>query len=295
MPDTFYTVDPHWSWYAVVEFFIAGLAGTAAGIAALLWLFGQRLDRTVARWGFGIATVGSMLSGLILIIDLKRPERFWHMLLFSKTYLPTFFKWWSVMALGAWALLILGGASFLIFVGSLAEGGRLPSWLAFLGQPPLGHILAVVAGLAGTFYAGYKGVLLNSTNQPLWGDTVWLGALFFASGMASAAALLWVIAARVAPSTAAWLRQLLLGALVLTALATVLLVATMNGEVLRLVLGNVYGVLLAAAVVFGMVVPFLLAWKPSIVGRYALPSAAVLVLTGAFVLRIAVILGAEAA
>lgn len=51
MPDTFYSVSPHWGWYAVVEFFVAGLAGTAAGIAALLWLFGRGADRIVARWG----------------------------------------------------------------------------------------------------------------------------------------------------------------------------------------------------------------------------------------------------
>ncbi|MCS7255619.1 MAG: NrfD/PsrC family molybdoenzyme membrane anchor subunit [Thermomicrobium sp.] len=295
MPDTFYAASPHWSWYAVVEFFIAGLAGTAAGIAALLWLFGQRTDRVIARWGFGIATVGSMLSGLILIIDLKRPDRFWHMLFFSKTYLPTFLKWWSVMALGAWALLIFGGVSFLIFVGSLAESGRLPTWLAFLSRRPLGEILATIAGLAGTFYAGYKGVLLDATNQPLWGDTVWIGALFFASGMASAAAVLLLVAARRAPDTATWLRQLLLGALAVATIATVLMVVTVSGDVLRLVLANVYGVLLALAVLFGMVVPFVLAWRPNLIGRYALPSAAALVLVGAFVLRIAVIIGAEAA
>ena len=295
MPDTLVTVSPHWSWYAVIEFFIAGLAGTAACIAALLWLFGQRTDRLIARWGFGIATVGSMLSGLILIIDLKRPERFWHMLFFSKTYLPTFLKWWSVMALGAWALLVFGATSFVMLIGSLAESGRLPGWLAFLSQRPLSSILATLAGLAGGFYAGYKGVLLDSTNQPLWGDTVWLGALFFASGMASAAALLILIAVRQAPDTATWLRQLLLGALAVTVLVTVLMVATLSGDILRIVLGNMYGVLLALAVLFGMVVPFFLVWRPNAIGRLALPSAAALVLIGAFVLRIAVIIGAEAA
>jgi protein NrfD len=183
MPDTFYSVSPHWGWYAVVEFFVAGLAGTAAGIAALLWLFGRASDRIVARWGFAIATVGSILSGLLLILDLKRPDRFWHMLLFSETFLPTFLKWWSVMALGAWSLFVFGGASFLALVGSLAVEGRLPASLRFLGRGILGTIIVVGSGLAGTFYAGYKGVLLNSTNRPLWGDTAWLGALFFASGM----------------------------------------------------------------------------------------------------------------
>ncbi|MCM8746312.1 polysulfide reductase NrfD [Thermomicrobium sp. CFH 73360] len=296
MPDTFYTVSPHWGWFAVVEFFVAGLAGTSAGIAALLWLFSRnRDDRLVARWGFGIAMVGSVLSGLLLIADLKRPDRFWHMLLFSETLLPTFLKWWSVMALGAWALFVFGGTSFLILVGSLAEAGRLPRGLAFLGREPIGTILAFVAGLAGTFYAGYKGVLLNATNRPLWGDTVWLGALFFASGMAAACALLLLITRRRAPATSTWLGQLLFGALGVTLVVALGLLFTLQGSVLRLVLGNVYGVILALTLVFGVLLPLILTWRPQLLGRYAVPSLAVLVLAGAFFLRVAVILSSEAA
>ena len=294
MPDTFYSVSPHWGWYAVVEFFVAGLAGTSAGIAALLWLFGRASDRIVARWGFAIATVGSILSGLLLILDLKRPDRFWHMLLLSETLRPTFLKWWSVMALGAWSLFVFGGASFLALVGGLAVEGRLPASLRFLGRGVLGAIIVLGSGLAGTFYAGYKGVLLNSTNRPLWGDTAWLGALFFASGMASAAVVLLLLAQRSSPLTVHTLRQLLLGALGVSIVAVVAMLATMPTRVTELTLGNVYGVLLALAVALGMIVPAVVAWRPQLAGRLALPTLAVLVLAGAFVLRAALLLSSEA-
>ncbi|MCS7051055.1 MAG: polysulfide reductase NrfD, partial [Thermomicrobium sp.] len=215
-------------------------------------------------------------------------------LLFSETFLPTFLKWWSVMALGAWALFLFGGTSFLLVVGSLADTGRLPRWLAFLGREPIGTILAFIAGLTGTFYAGYKGVLLNATNRPLWGDTVWLGALLFASGIASASALSLLLARGRAPETAAWLDRLLFGALALTLVIAIGMVATLHGDVVRLVLGNVYGVILALTLVFGVAVPLVLAWRPQLAGRYAVPSLAVLVLAGAFFLRVAVILSSEA-
>ncbi|GBD16992.1 hypothetical protein HRbin26_01903 [bacterium HR26] len=295
MPDTFFTKSPHWGWWAVTEFFIAGIAGAAAAIAALLWLVGNRNDRFVARYGFAIATVGSALSGLLLTFDLKRPERFWHMLLFSKTLGPTFQKWWAPMADGAWALFLLGSFSFLILVGSLAEGGRLPSGLAFLAGGPLGAVLAALAGIAGLFYAGYKGVLLSATNRPLWGDTPWLGILLLASGFAMASALLLLLIRDRAPAVSQWLRQLLIGSLALTLLVVVILVATLDADVRRLVLQNVYGVVLLVAVLVGALVPLALAWRPQLLGRSTLPSAAVLVLVGGFLLRIAMLLSSEAA
>ncbi|MCM8749940.1 polysulfide reductase NrfD [Thermomicrobiaceae bacterium CFH 74404] len=295
MPDTFFTKSPHWGWWAVSEFFIAGIAGAAAAIAALLWLFGSRDDRFIARYGFAVATVGSALSGLLLTLDLKRPERFWHMLLFSKTLGPTFQKWWAPMADGAWALFLLGGFSFLTLVGSLADRGPLPSGLAFLARGVLGTVLAALAGIAGVFYAGYKGVLLSATNRPLWGDTPWLGILLLASGFAMASALLLLLTRDRSPAVSQWLRNLMAGSLALTLLVVVILAATLDADVRRLVLQNVYGVLLVVAVLLGTLVPLALAWRPRLLGRLTLPSAAVLVLVGGFLLRMAMLLSSEAA
>src|SRR5262249_31780945 len=42
----------------------------------------------------------------------------------------------------------------------------------------------------GLFLAGYTGVLLSVSNQPVWSDTYALGGLFLASGLSGAGALL---------------------------------------------------------------------------------------------------------
>ena len=48
--------------------------------------------------------------------------------------------------------------------------------------------------LAGLFIAGYTGVLLAVSNQPVWSDTWALGGLFLASGLTGSAALLgWLV------------------------------------------------------------------------------------------------------
>jgi formate-dependent nitrite reductase membrane component NrfD len=45
-----------------------------------------------------------------------------------------------------------------------------------------------VGALFGLFLAGYTGVLLSVSNQPIWSDTWALGGLFLASGLSVAAA-----------------------------------------------------------------------------------------------------------
>jgi formate-dependent nitrite reductase membrane component NrfD len=52
----------------------------------------------------------------------------------------------------------------------------------------------VVGSIFGLFVAGYTGVLLSVSNQPVWSDTWALGGLFLASGLSVAAATLTILA-----------------------------------------------------------------------------------------------------
>ena len=82
--DTFMTVHPEWGWLVVLYFFFGGIAGGSYLIAALIDLFGDRANEPLARLGYYVAFPAVLLCGPLLIVDLKRPERFWHMLLQSE-------------------------------------------------------------------------------------------------------------------------------------------------------------------------------------------------------------------
>src|SRR6185312_7108496 len=64
-----------------------------------------------------------------------------------------------------------------------------------------GRLFSAVGTLAALFVAGYTGVLLSVSNQPIWSDTWALGGLFLASGLSVAAAAL-VLLARLSGSEA---------------------------------------------------------------------------------------------
>jgi formate-dependent nitrite reductase membrane component NrfD len=55
----------------------------------------------------------------------------------------------------------------------------------------LGKIWSIIGALLGLFVAGYTGVLLAVSNQPVWSDSWALGGLFLASALSGSAALLW--------------------------------------------------------------------------------------------------------
>jgi formate-dependent nitrite reductase membrane component NrfD len=236
-----------------------------------------------------------LMCGPLLILDLTRPERFWHMVIQSERFLPMF-KWWSPMSIGSWALLLFGAFSFLSFLAALAEDGRLPL-RAFqaLHQGILGQALVIIGAAFAFFLASYTGVLLSVTNRPIWADTNLLGLLFLLSGASTAAALMILLAGRRRSVPGRALRSLyrfddwvmLLELLVLAAVVVSL------GAVATAWL-NVWGLLLVVGVVLaGILVPILL-HRRHFLGGLSIPAASVLVLVGGFILRAVVVLSSEA-
>ena len=194
---TYFTVSPEWGWLITLYFFFGGLAGGAYFLAALIDFFGQPEDRPLARLGYYISFPCIIMSGFLLVVDLYRPLRFWHMLIESNTFQPMF-KYWSPMSVGSWALLIFGIFSFLSFLGALAESDRLRWSAARRLRPPgaIATVIAIVGGLCGFYVAGYTGVLLAVTNRPIWSDTPLLGMLFVVSAASTSAALMILLAQR---------------------------------------------------------------------------------------------------
>ncbi len=291
--DTWATMSPHWGWLIAVYFFLGGISGGAAFLAAMLHIFGRAEDRPMVRLGYLVSLVALIPSPLLLIVDLNRPERFWHMLWQSDTG-GFLLKWWSPISLGVWILTFFGGVLVLALLGTWAGRFGLPGGLSVLADGVIGKVIAAVTGLLGLSLAGYTGSLLTATNRPLWADTPLLGLLFLLSGISAAAAAMLLFGRRTHPASRSWLGRMDSYAMLLELVVLVVMVVTL-GAVATAVLGNGWGVaLLVGTVLLGILVPLLAHVRPRLLGAATVPVAALLVLAGSFVLRSAIVLASEA-
>jgi polysulfide reductase chain C len=187
--------DPHWTWYILGYFFLAGLAGGSYFIAAFLRHWGTPADEPVARLGFYAALPPILIAPILLTLDLNKPLRFWHMLV--NTTPDDFglnFNSGTPMSVGVWGLLVASVFVLVSFLDTLVRDGKLrhpvARRLSTLLEGGAGKVWDVAGAVVLLFIAGYTGVLLSVSNQPIWSDTWALGGLFLASGLAGSAALL---------------------------------------------------------------------------------------------------------
>src|SRR2546423_669378 len=185
---------PDWTWYILFYFFLAGLSGGSYVLATLLRLRGDTAAEAAARIGYYVAFPTVLVCPILLTLDLGQPLRFWHMLVNTTPgHVAPSFKHWSPMSVGAWALVVFGGFVTVSFLDALRRDGRLGG-VTTDRAGVLAKLWSVVGAVVGLFIAGYTGVLLAVSNQPVWSDTWALGGLFLASGLSGSAALLgWLV------------------------------------------------------------------------------------------------------
>lgn len=288
--DTFFSEAPHWGWWIVLYFFFGGIAAGSFFFAALIDLFGGGEGKRLARLGYLVALPALALCPPLLIVDLDRPERFWHMLLQSHELSPMF-KPYSPMSLGSWALALFGMFATLAFLGALAEGGRLRA-LAFLRRGMVAKVIAVVGGGLGFVVAGYTGVLLSVTNRPVWADSRLVGALFLLSAATSSGALLVWLGQRRAEAGAVGRLARIEGWISIVEIVALVGMAITLGPVVRAWVG-IWGLALVAVVVLGLVAPLVLHHRPFF-GARSVAVGGLLTLVGGLLLRAVVIFSSEA-
>ena len=295
MPQHF-VAPPQWEWYIVWYFFLGGLAGGAYLIGTLLRLLGDPRDEGASRLAFLVAFPAMAICPLLLTLDLGHPLRFWHMMVNSRTWALNF-KYWSPMSVGAWALLGFGLFATLSFIEALVRDGRLghpiARGIAAVMGGALGRVFMVVGALLGLFVAGYTGVLLSVSNQPIWSDTWALGGLFLASGLSVSAATL-AILARTRADAFATEGKLTRADRIFIVLELLLLVAFF--ATLGALAGPLFAprwIVLWLLVAIGTLVPLAMSRTPG-AGRGGSPVlAGWLVLLGGLALRIVVVFGAQ--
>jgi formate-dependent nitrite reductase membrane component NrfD len=159
--------EPVWTWEIPTYFFTGGLAGASAVLSSAARTTG---NKQLARTALYVGAAADLVSPVLLVSDLGRPERFHHMLRVVKVTSP--------MNLGSWVLLVSGGAST-----TAAALQLLDRW------KPLRVAASIVATLAGPPLATYTGVLVADTAIPVWHDGRHeLPWIFGASAAASAGA-----------------------------------------------------------------------------------------------------------
>jgi formate-dependent nitrite reductase membrane component NrfD len=179
---------PHWKWLIVGYFYLGGISGASALIAAFLRLSGGASGAPLARIATYVSFVAFVPCPILLILDLGRPARFWHML--------RAFRVSSPMSMGTWGLTVFGVISTLTAGLQLLDerssgSGSRPGG----GRRAAGTVLAVLGALSGIIVAGYTGVLLAATAVPLWCKRPsLLGPLFLSSAMTSALAAISAVA-----------------------------------------------------------------------------------------------------
>jgi protein NrfD len=291
---------PNWTGWIVLYFFAGGIAGGAYFIASMVELVGDPADRPIARFGYYLAFPLALLCALFLTIDLGQPLSFWHMVVYSRTFLP-WPKWDSPISVGAFALLFFGLFSFISFVDALVETRRLP-WAPFqqrYSSLPR-KIYALFGAFFGFFLASYTGVLLATTQLPLWSSTPLLGPLFLASGASTgvAAITLGLALTRRSVDPIVWvkLRQadtiaLVLEAVLLVAFVGLLLVNGPIPSIRSLVL------LIGGTLILGLLWPLTMQLRSN---RPGVQTAAglttwmpLLVLVGGLIMRLAVVMGGQ--
>jgi protein NrfD len=293
---TWFTASPHWHWLIVVYFVLGALAGGTYFLSAMIDLAGRDSDRRLARLGYFFTLPVLLVIGVVLIVDLSRPDRFWHLLVANHTWQPMF-KYWVPMSTGSWAVPLLGFFALLSFVAAFAEHRR-PHWrLARRLRPQgiVGTVVAILGALVALHVTGYTGLMLSVLNRPVWSDTPLFGMLFLVSAVTMAAALM-VLGAHglrwLSPAVAA-LHRIWVGLLVAQVAVWVALFVSLGPAVRGWL--NIWGLVLAVGIVIGIVLPLLAGLRRrGPLGAGALHVAAAMVLVGGVIMRTAVVFVPEA-
>ena len=304
-PQSGVALPPHWGWYVILYFFFGGLAAGSYFIATMLWLVGDRRDDDVVRLGYRLAFPLVVLCGVLLIVDLGKPLRFWHMLVQSERIPLPMWKPWSPMSLGTWILSIFALFAFVAFVGEMVRGGRLrwnplvraDRWTRSLPGGLL-RALAVVGTFFGLALAGYTGVLVTGTSLPFWHNARLMGALFLASAASTSYALLILILLRHgrshADTTVAKLARADRMTIVLELVIIVAMIILLGGVARPMIAGGFGVVFWLGVVLLGLLAPLALHWvyRGATAERRAVLSAA-FVLVGGFLLRFVVVMSPQ--
>src|SRR5919112_5177807 len=180
----YYGIPPikraHWTWQIPLYFWIGGIGAGVQLFSTMAQILGHK-DEALTR-ASRYTVLGTMiLSPILLIWDLGRPERFYNMLRILKLRSPMSTQSWSVFA--------FGNLSGLIAARQAAEDGLLgdDNLLVRLVRLIPARTLSILAVPIGLNVGSNTGNLISATSVPLWArNWLFMGPTFLASGLSTA-------------------------------------------------------------------------------------------------------------
>jgi formate-dependent nitrite reductase membrane component NrfD len=171
---------PHWTWQVPLYLWLGGIGAGSHLIATLVRLMGHE-DRALLRASRYTTLFTMILSPILLIWDLGRPERFLNMLRIIKLRSP--------MSTGSWSISIFGSLSGLIATRQAAEDGLLGGNVVARSAKRFipDRALSVVTLPFALYVGAYTGILLIATSVPMWArNWMLMGPTFLSSGFSNA-------------------------------------------------------------------------------------------------------------
>ncbi|HET7458940.1 MAG TPA: NrfD/PsrC family molybdoenzyme membrane anchor subunit [Gemmatimonadaceae bacterium] len=272
-PQSGVALPPHWGWYIILYFFLGGLAAGSFFIATMLELVGDPRDEEAIRLGYLVAFPLVVVCLILLVLDLGKPLRFWHMLIQSERVPLPILKAWSPISVGSWVLSAFAFFAFVAFVGVLVETGRVRSaplvrldrWARSRPRP-----FSILWGIAGAFFgfflAGYTGVLVTGTSIPFWHNARLMGGLFLVSAASTSYALLILLLVRrnrgaAGTATVAKLERADRLAIALELIILAIMLLLLGGVARPMIAGGFGVVFWLGVVLLGLVAPLVLHWR----------------------------------
>jgi formate-dependent nitrite reductase membrane component NrfD len=181
----YYGIPPikraHWTWQIPIYFWLGGIGAGTQLFATVAQLLGHK-DGALTRASRYTVLATMMLSPVLLIWDLGRPERFYNMMRILKLRSP--------MSTQSWSLLAFGNLSGLIAARQAAEDGLLlgDNFLSRLVMRLIPARLLTVLVLPFGLFVGFNtGNLISATSVPIWArNWMLMGPTFLSSGLSTA-------------------------------------------------------------------------------------------------------------
>ncbi len=232
-----YITNPEWEWPILLALYCAGIASGTYAVMGLIHMLGTERDRPVHdRMGF-VPMIFMLITPILLTLDLGQPDRFPNLVLRSPSAVergpsPLMFNPNSPMSWGTTAMILFAPFTFVAFLEALrrVRGVQIPI-VGFLS----GNIVWLGIGeLLALSVSAYSGVLINVTNQGVWSDSFFLGGVFLAFSELSGAAVAAIVAGRIhSMYTGAAVRDLMLGSAAVTAILSIVFMASLSPASLR--------------------------------------------------------------